>query len=90
MTYSSKIAASIRNAASSIKNSVIVTVSERSPESIRISQRLPRTGGWRLITDIPIKRNGRKDYIKFIKATKEKEVWIKLSTNGGRSKVYVR
>lgn len=89
-TGRSKIAAKIRNASEKFKSNKTITVSEHGPESVRLTGCLPRTKGWRIETVIPIKANGRKDYIRFIKETKEKEIWIKVSTSGGRSKIYVR
>lgn len=86
----SKVAARLRNSQGRIKNDVRVTVSAHSPESIILTGALPRTRGWRIVKDVPIRTNGRKDYIKFLQDTKETEVWIKLSTSGGRSKIYVR
>jgi hypothetical protein len=86
----SKIAARLFNNAGSIKKSVTVTVSEHSPESIQLTGKLSRTVGWRQVTVIPLRQNGRKDYIRFIKETTESEIWIKVSTAGGRSKIYVR
>lgn len=73
-----------------IKKQITVTVSEHGPESIKLTGFLPRTKGWRVALNVPIRKNNRKDYIKFLKETKEKEIWIKVSTAGGRSKVYVR
>jgi hypothetical protein len=90
LTDGSKVAAKLRNNQDKIKNNVRVTVSAHSPESIILTHALPRTRGWRILTSVPIRTNGRKDYIKFLQETKEKEVWIKLSTSGGRSKIYVR
>lgn len=89
-TGNSKIAARIRNAAARIKNNVIVIISEHCPESILLTGFLPRTKGWRQLTIFPIRKNGRKDYVRIIMETKEKELWIKVSTSGGRSKIYVR
>lgn len=89
-TGNSKVAAHIRAMAGRIKKHIKVTVSEHSPESIQLTGSLPRTKGWRRVTIFPIRQNGRKDYIKAIMDTKEKELWIKLSTAGGRSKIYVR
>lgn len=86
----SKIASRIRNLAGRIKQQITVTVSEHGPESIKLAGFLPRTNGWRITLNVPIRKNNRKDYIKFLKETKEKEIWIKVSTAGGRSKVYVR
>ena len=86
----SKIAARIRNMAGKIKQQIMVTVSEHGPESAKLTGFLPRTKGWRIALNVPIRKNNRKDYIKFLKETKEKEIWIKVSTAGGRSKVYVR
>jgi hypothetical protein len=89
-TTNSKIAALITNKAGRIKKHIKVTVSENSPESVQLTGFLPKTKGWRIVTDVPIRNNGRKDYVKFLSETKEKEVWIKVSTAGGRSKIYVR
>jgi hypothetical protein len=90
VTHGSRVAARIRNLQGRIKNNVRVTVSEHSPESIQLTHALPKTMGWRLRTNIPLLYNKRKDYIRFLSETAEKEVWIKLSTRGGRSKIYVR
>ena len=89
-TGRSKIAAKIRNAEDKLKNNKIITVSEHSPESFRLSGCLPRTKGWRIDTHVPIKASGRKDYINYIKNTKVEEIWIRVSTAGGPSKIYVR
>jgi hypothetical protein len=86
----SKIAALIRNKAYRIKSRIKVTVSEHAPESVRLTGFLPKTKGWRIIRDVPIRKNGRKDYVKFLEKTNDKEIWIKVSTAGGRSKIYVR
>jgi hypothetical protein len=86
----SKIAARIKMLAGRLTKRTVVTISEHSPESIQLTGSLPRTMGWRLVTIFPIRENGRKDYIKFLNETSEKEVWIKVSTAGGRSKIYVR
>ncbi len=89
-TGSSKIAARLRMMGGRVKRQVKVTVSEHSPESIQLTGSLPRSEGWKIVTKIPIRENGRKDYFKFIVESKEKEIWIKVSTAGGRSKIYVR
>jgi hypothetical protein len=86
----SKVAAHIKKFQDRIKSNVMVTISALSPESIQLTGALPRSKGWRIITSAPLRKNGRKDYIKFLSETSEKEVWIKLSTLGGRSKIYVR
>jgi len=95
----SKIAAKIRNTLFTVKDGIEVpilnkkikvTISSHAPESVKLTGALPRTRGWKLITIVPIKENGRKDYIKLIKQSAEKEIWIKVSTAGGRSRVYVR
>jgi hypothetical protein len=86
----SKVAFRIEKDGWKIKSEVRVTVSEHCPESIQLTHKLSRTTGWRQVTVFPIKKNGRKDYIKFLIETKEAEVWIKVSTNGGRSKIFVR
>ena len=95
----SKVAANIRNTLFRVENGIevpilkknlTITISENAPESARLTNKLPRTQGWKLITIVPIRENGRKDYIKLIKETKEREIWIKVSTAGGRSRVYVR
>jgi len=86
----SKIAARIKRMAAHINKRTEVTISEHSPESIQLTGFLPRSKGWRLVTEIPIRENRRKDYVKFLNETSEKEVWIKVSTAGGRSKIYVR
>jgi hypothetical protein len=87
---SSRIVARITAIGSRIKKGITVTVSEHSPESTHLTHALPKTMGWRLRADIPLFYNGRKDYIRFLTETNEKEIWIKVSTKGGRSKVYVR
>jgi hypothetical protein len=89
-TGNSKIAARIRQMSGAFKKHIKVTVSEHAPESIQLTGALPRTRGWKLVTDIPIRTLGRKDYVKFLLQTKEKEVWIKVSTAGGHSKIYIR
>ena len=89
-TGNSKVAAHIRNMAGRIKKQITVTVSEHTPESIQLTGKLPKTSGWRVVLAVPLKYNGRKDYMRYLTETKEKEVWIKLSTAGGRSKIYVR
>jgi hypothetical protein len=86
----SKIAALIRNMEGRIKKQINVTVSEHSPESVQLTGFLPKTKGWKIQRNVPIKKNGRKDYVKFLQETAEKEIWIKVSTAGGRSKIYVR
>jgi hypothetical protein len=86
----SKVAARIRNMTGKINKHITVTVSKHGPESIQLTGFLPRTKGWRIALDVPIRKNKRKDYFKFLKETNEKEIWIKVSTAGGRSKVYVR
>jgi hypothetical protein len=86
----SKVAARIRRNEGRIKNQIVVTVSQYSPESIQLTGALPRTKGWRLLSSVPLNKYNRKDYIKFLMETSEKEVWIKVSTKGGRSKIYVR
>ena len=90
VTGNSKVAARIRHMVGKIKKQITVTVSEYAPESIQLTGSLPRTKGWKVALDVPIQKNKRKDYVKFLKETKEKEIWIKVSTIGGRSKVYVR
>lgn len=85
----SKIAARIKKCLYTNKRTEI-TISEHSPESIQLTGSLPRSKGWRLVTMVPIRENKRKDYLKFLNETSEKEVWIKVSTAGGRSKIYVR
>jgi hypothetical protein len=89
-TGNSKIAARIRNMSGRIRKQISVTVSEHGPESIQLTGALPRTKGWHVALDVPIRQNGRKDYVKFLMETKVKEIWIKVSTAGGRSKIYVR
>lgn len=89
-TGNSKVAARIRNMSGRIHRQLIVTVSEHGPESIQLTGALPRTRGWRVALDVPIKKNGRKDYVRYLQVTDYKEIWIKVSTAGGRSKVYVR
>lgn len=86
----SKIAARIKRMAGRLAKRTEVTISEHSPESIQLTGSLPRSKGWRLITSVPIRENRRKDYVRFLIETSEKEVWIKVSTAGGRSKIYVR
>ena len=89
-TYQSKTAFRIEKESYKIKNDVMVTVSQHCPESIQLTHRLSRTTGWRQVGVFPIKKNGRKDYVKFLSETKQAEVWIKVSTAGGRSKIYIR
>ena len=86
----SKVAARIANYSGRIRKQIVVTVSEHSPESIQLTGALPKTKGWKIERNVPIRKNGRKDYIKFLTETSEKEIWIKVSTAGGRSKIYVR
>jgi hypothetical protein len=86
----SKVAARLFNAGTRIKKQISVTVSEHSPESIQLTGFLPKTKGWKVERNVPILKNGRKNYIKFLMETTEKEIWIKVSTAGGRSRIYVR
>jgi hypothetical protein len=86
----SKVAARIKRYEKKILKYIKVTVSEHAPESIQLTHSLPRTKGWRIVSVIPLRENGRKDYIKFLNETGEKEIWIKVSTSGGRSRIYVR
>ena len=90
LTQKSKIAATIKKVAGRIKNDVHVTISEHAPESIKRTGALPRTKGWRIMTEVPMKTGFRKNYVKFLQETKYKEVWIRVSTLGGPSKVYGR
>jgi hypothetical protein len=89
-TGRSKIAAKIRNSADKLKDDLEITVSEHGPESLRLTGYIPRNKGWRTETKIPLMPGGKKDYIRFLRETKEKEIWIKVSTAGGRSRIYVR
>lgn len=73
-----------------IKKELTVTISIHAPESSGLTGKIPRSNGWKLVTIFPIKQDGKKDYIRLIKETNEKEIWIRLSTAGGRSRVYVR
>ena len=73
-----------------INKDIRVTISEHSPESTMTTHRKPVTDGWKIAIDVPVSKTGRKDYIEFLKKTKYKEVFIRLATFGGRSKVYVR
>ena len=90
LTGNSKIAARIRMMSGRINRQLIVSISEHGPESIQLTGALPRTKGWVIAHDVPIKKNKRKDYIKYLMYTKYKEIWIRVSTAGGRSRVYVR
>lgn len=89
-TKDGKIAARIINFAGKINKNIRVTISERSPESIRMTGTIPSKSGWMLITDIPQNQANRNDYVQFLKDTKYKEIHIRVSTQGGHSKVYVR
>jgi len=90
ITGKSKVAARIRNLKGRIKKHITITICEHGPESVQLTGSLPRTKGWRVALDVPIKKNGRKDYIKFLQLTDAHEVWIKVATAGGKSKVYIR
>jgi hypothetical protein len=89
-TKASWVAARIVNMAGRINKDIKVTISEGSPESTQLTGTIPSVRGWKIATDVPLSRTGRKDYIEFLKKTTYKEVHIRLATVGGRSKVYVR
>ena len=89
-TKASKIAARLIREAGRINRDIRVTVSEHSPESSRRSGCLPQTEGWQIEADMPTLSNGRKDYVSYLMKTQYREVYIRLSTIGGKSKVYVR
>ena len=89
-TKNGKVAAKIRNAAVRINKEIKVTISEQAPESVKISGTIPKSEGWLVVEKIPLTESGRKDYIRFISETKYQEVWIRVSTAGGCSKIYVR
>jgi hypothetical protein len=89
-TKASKVAARIINEAGRINKAIEITISERSPESINRTGTIPRKKGWRDADNVPLTSRGRKDYVAFLKGTKEYEIYIRLATNGGRSRIYVR
>jgi hypothetical protein len=89
-TKASKVAARVINESGKVNRLIEVTISERSPESTRNTGTIPRVRGWIIATDIPVNGRGRKDYVKFLKQTKYRKIWIRLSTSGGRSRIYVR
>ena len=76
-TGNSKIAARIRNMAGRINKQIMETVSEHGPESIQLTGFLPRSKGWRVALDVPIRMNKRKDYIKFLKIQKKRRYGLK-------------
>jgi hypothetical protein len=90
ITGKSKIAARLINLNGRIKRQIVVIVSQHSPGSIALTKSLPKTQGWKVALDVPLRYNGRKNYEDFLKRVKAKEVWIKVSTAGGKSKVYIR
>jgi hypothetical protein len=89
-TKASKVAARVINEAGEINRLIEVTISEQAPESTRNTGTIPRMKGWNVMTEIPVNVNGRKDYVRFLKETKYREIWIRLSTSGGKSRIYVR
>jgi hypothetical protein len=93
-TGGGKIAAMITNVQDKLLKHTSVTVSVLAPESVQVTGCLPRSKGWHVALDVPLKANKgpykRKDYIRFLKETRYKEVWIKVSTSGGHSRIYVR
>jgi hypothetical protein len=88
-TKASKVAARIINNAGRINKDMRVIISEHAPESTIMTGTTPGAAGWK-IAECPRKANGRNDYIAFIKSTNYKTVYIRLSTIGGRSVVYVK
>ena len=89
-TTASKVAARIINEAGRINKDIRVTISERSPESIKYSKTIPRKQGWMIADKVPVNKAGRKDYVRFLMGTQYKEVFIRVATAGGKSRIYVR
>ena len=86
----SKIAALLRRNYNKIPTNMVITISDNAPESIKTTGRLPKSVGWRTITQAPLKTNNKKDYVKFLSRTVYREVWIRTASIGGRSTIYVR
>ena len=86
----SKLAARLVIEAGRINRNITVTVSTRSPEAPVITGRTQRRSGWHKVTEYPVLPNGRKDYVRFLKETVYKDIWIRCATRGGRSVIYVR
>jgi|WetSurMetagenome_2_1015567.scaffolds.fasta_scaffold642002_2 hypothetical protein len=89
-TKASKIAARIINAAGRINRDIHVTISELAPECTRNTGTTPGAVGWKVVNEFPLLSNGRKDYIGYLMSTSAKRVYIRLSTIGGKSKVYIK
>jgi hypothetical protein len=89
-TKASKVAARIIREAGRINRRMEVTISDHAPESVKLTGTIPGKRGWSIETDIPLKANGRRDYVRFLKETRYTTVFIRLSTKGGRTVIYVK
>lgn len=89
-TTENKAATRIISEAGRVNKDITVTISERSPDSIRYSHRLPATQGWTIVQKFPIDMALEPDYAKFLKRTKYKEIWFRVASSKGRTKIYVR